>query len=196
MSKTRAEHVRGRGGCSVCCSMLRCWRLSYTCNKHSKGKTKFPVGKTQPDGDRLFVSAESWSVSIAIFMQFWQNILSHVNSGAAAHSTYRSVLILAKVNYVVIVSLPCHCWLLSAPRSAFPYISEKCFPPRHCACGHNLTQARSSRDTFAPLLKEAWQKAASRFSTNCGFEISGVYPCNLEKIPEEVFSVSNAVWIH
>ena len=201
-SKTGAEHVRGREGCNVCCSMLRCWRLIYTCSKRSKGKHKNPgCEDSLHDGAKVFVNAEYWYVNIAMFMQCWENVLSHVNNKGQWRCCVLHLPSCVKsgsgevcCNGLFAMSL---CWLLSASRSAFLYISEMFFPPTHCACGgHNLTHAGSSKDTFLPLLKVAWQKAATWFSTHRGFEISGVYPCNLAKVPEEVFSVSEAVWIH
>lgn len=47
-----------------------------------------------------------------------------------------------------------------------------------------------ARAHFAPILKEAWQKAAACFNTHFGFEILGIYPINLN------FPVSEAVWLH
>jgi hypothetical protein len=55
------------------------------------------------------------------------------------------------------------------------------------------SRLQSSKTHFALFLKEAWQKAATQPNAHSGFEACGLYPYNPVQIPDEAFSICDAV---
>jgi hypothetical protein len=70
------------------------------------------------------MSASLYSCSVE---RIFYPTLARENGGAAAHCTYRAVLNLAQVNYVVMVCLPCHPGDYFQPLDRHFFMSLKCF---------------------------------------------------------------------
>jgi hypothetical protein len=86
------------------------------------------------------------------------------------------------------VCLPPHSTNYLQPLDRCLFKTLKLFVWAQSHPGHKVSRAQ-----FAVLLKEAWQKSASQANDHSGFETCGTYPYNPEKIPEQAFSISDAV---
>ena len=69
----------------------------------------------------------TWRYSCSVERIFYPTLTTRESGGAAEHCTYRTMLNLAKENYVVMVCLPCHSADYFQPLDGHFFISLKCF---------------------------------------------------------------------
>lgn len=108
--------------------------------------------------------------------------------GHSTHCNSVEMLEYANQNDVILISMPSHIshYLQHLDSSVFKSIKHHFYEQCRLWLIQNAGR-RITRLSFGALLNKAWGKAETSENAIAGFKATGVYPLNLEAIPEYAF---------
>lgn len=154
-----------------------------------------------PPGSDVYMNKKSSYISTDLFHRwFTEHFLKHKTSGKtllildghASHCSSPRLLQTAIDNDVSIICLPSHCTHALQPLDkCFFGPLKSYFRKEASAWMRQNSERRITRYQMGKLIGAAWNKAAAVGVGVSGFESTGIYPLNPNRVPDHFFSISD-----
>lgn len=182
-----------------CCNAEGQFLPPYCIFKGVYAKPQYERGA--PPGSVVKMRRESAYISSELFMDWMaqhfiprkpagKNLL--ILDGHTSHMNSPDMLQVAADNDVIILCLPSHTTHYLQPLDRVVFKPFKTYFKD--ACGKLVTArqgtGRISRDDFGELLNSAWSRSANVQLATSAFRATGIYPLNIDAIPEHAYLLS------
>lgn len=183
----------------ACCSAEGQFLPPYCIFKGVYAKPQYMTGA--PPGTVMKMNKKSAYITTELFMNWMtqhfiprkpagKNIL--VLDGHASHMNSADMLQVASDNDIIIVCLPSHTTHYLQPLDRVVFKPFKTYFKDACAklVSTRRGTGKITRDDFGALLNSAWSRAATVQLATSAFRATGIYPLNMDAIPEHAYLLS------